>query len=137
MQVEITGARELRAHLRRLGRWAVVEYKAIHVEAGELVAEEARRLVPRRTGALSASIRARKLQAGARISAGSAKRVSYAGPVHFGWPSRPNRERRWRGGPIRPNPFLYDAIDKRRADVIALYERRLKELPVFREYGAR
>jgi len=33
---------------------------------------------------------------------------------------------RVRGGPIRPNPFIYDAIDARSNEVVAEYERQLE-----------
>jgi hypothetical protein len=42
----------------------------------------------------------------------------YAGVIHFGWP-RHN---------IEPQPFLYDALDKRFDEVTKLYELRIAAL---------
>ena len=47
-----------------------------------------------------------------------AKSVPYAGVIHFGWP-RHN---------IEPQPFLYDALDRRSDEVIKLYEDRITDL---------
>jgi hypothetical protein len=44
--------------------------------------------------------------------------VPYAGPIHFGWP-RHN---------IAPNPFIYDALDDRKAEVIDKYEAHIEAL---------
>jgi hypothetical protein len=44
--------------------------------------------------------------------------VPYAGPIHFGWPAHN----------IEPTPFLYDALDQRRSEVIDLYEQRVGDL---------
>jgi len=66
---------------------------------------------------LAGSIRTTGTKTGGYVRAGSRKAVPYAGPVHFGWPTRPNPAKGWRGGPIRPNPFLYDALDARREQV--------------------
>jgi len=65
------------------------------------------------------------------------KAVPYAGPVHFGWPNRPNAAKGWRGGPIRPNPFLYEAMDKRVGEVMAIYSKYLETLPTSRKLGYR
>ncbi len=42
----------------------------------------------------------------------------YAGVIHFGWP-RHN---------IEPQPFLYDALDKRFDEVVRVYEKRITDL---------
>jgi hypothetical protein len=51
------------------------------------------------------------------VTAGS-RSVPYAGPIHFGWP-RHN---------IKPQPFLYDAADRRINDVVNVYEKRVDAL---------
>jgi len=105
---------------------AKTQIRDAHKNAAEPVLEEALRLVPRRSGKLAGSLRAAGTLSGGRVSAGLA-RVPYAGPIHFGWPTRPNRSKGWRGGPIRPNPFLYDALDARRQQVLDVYETRVNE----------
>jgi hypothetical protein len=106
---------------------AVEDLKAAHKSAADLVAAAARPLVPRRTGTLAGTLRTSGTTRGGRVAAGR-KSVPYAGPVHFGWPSRPNPAKGWRGGPIRPNPFIYDALDRRRAEVEGQFERYLLEV---------
>lgn len=122
--IQIEGAREVRRAFKQAG--AMKELKEANKQAAAVVVKDAVLLVPKRSGALAKSIRAAGLQSGAEVRAGRAS-VPYAGPIHFGWPNRPNKARKWRGGPIRPNPFLYKAIDRRRGDVLKVYERRVNE----------
>lgn len=121
--VEVAGARELRRQLRAMQR-GIDGLRDLHKDLGELVGDRAAQLVPVQSGRLRGTIRAAGQATGAVVRAGYAV-VPYAGPVHFGWPSRPNSARDWRGGPIPPNPFLYDALDDRRGEVFDQYERRV------------
>lgn len=82
-------------------------------EEGEATARGARSRAPVLRGRLRGSIRA----SGGTVTAGGVG-VPYAGPIHFGWPSRPNPARGWRGGPIAPNPFLFDALDERERHMV-------------------
>jgi hypothetical protein len=91
--------------------------RVLNLEAAEVVKQKADGLVPRRTGKLARSVRAAASQKSARVRAGY-QRVPYAGPIHFGWPARG----------IRPNPFLYDALDARRGQVVEVYERGIDRL---------
>lgn len=125
-EVQIEGAREFRRALKRAAG-DLNDLKATHKRAAEIVATQAKFLVPERTGRLKATIRASGTQRAAFVRAGTA-RVPYAAPIHFGWPSRPNKGRGWRGGPIRPQPFIYDAMDKRIGEVVAVYERRVSDI---------
>ena len=134
--VRVEGAREVRRQLRALQdaidqQAAKGDLKAMNLEAAQIVKREALNLVPVRTGLLKSSIREAAAQRSARVRAGY-KRVPYAGPIHFGWASRPNAGLGWRGGPIRPNTFLYDALDRRRGEVADSYERQLQR--VIRKY---
>lgn len=124
--IEVEGAKETRRKLRDL-EGGLKDLKAAHKEAAELVAKQAAFLVPVRKGRLQASIRASGTQREGVVRAGTA-RVPYAGPIHFGWPTRPNKQRGWRGGPIRPQPFIYDAMDRRIGEVLRVYEDRVEEL---------
>jgi hypothetical protein len=122
VKTEILGLREVQRDLNKLGDDTKNEMKDTHKEAAEVVVMGAKRLVPYRTGALAASIRALATKSSGRVRAGSAS-VPYAGPIHFGWPARA----------ITPNPFIYDALDDRRDDIRELYEERIDEL--IRNYG--
>lgn len=85
--------------------------------SGEIVATEARTLVPVLTGRLRDSIRVSKALARVSISAGGA-RVPYANPIHWGWYKRN----------IRPNPFFVGAIGTTRDEVYRTYYAQLDKL---------
>lgn len=125
--IQIAGLAALRGQIRAVDPALVIHIKEINKEAAEDVADRARAMVPKRTGALAGTIRASGIAKGAVVRAGFAA-VPYAGPIHFGWPNRPNPGRRWRGAPLSPHPFLFDALDQRRKQIEDLYDRRLGEL---------
>lgn len=54
--------------------------------------------------------------------------VPYAGPIHFGWNTRPNPSKKWIGGPIKPNPFLWRAYQRKLGEVVRVYDIDLKKL---------
>ena len=110
------GARELRAALKKAGDDAS-DLKDLHKEVGDLVAGEAKTIVPRRSGTLAGTIRASRAKGAALVRAGTSG-IPYAGVIHFGWP----------GHNIEPQPFLYDAVDARKDEVIRLYEERVAEI---------
>ena len=87
-------------------------------EAAQVVADQAKVEVPRRSGRLARSIGVQASQTSASVKAGTAARVPYAGPIHFGWPKRN----------IRPQPFLYEAMDKRIGEVRRAYEKNLGKI---------
>jgi len=87
-------------------------------EAAQVVADQAKVEVPRRSGRLARSIGAQASQTSAFVKAGTPSRVPYAGPIHFGWPKRN----------IRPQPFLYEAMDKRIGEVRRAYEKNLGKI---------
>jgi len=91
--------------------------KSTHLKAAEIVVGASKRFVPIKTGALAQSIRPAAVMSGGRVKVGSAS-VPYAGPIHFGWPARR----------IKPQPFVYDALDTRRGEVSRLYEKRMAVL---------
>lgn len=117
LPVVIQGMPQLRRQLNALGDAAVNDLKDVHQQNADLVLNEARTIVPVRTGRLRETLRASGTKTGGRVRAGF-KKVPYAGPIHFGW-SRRN---------IKPNPFLYDALDKRRSEVVQNYERQIDAL---------
>jgi hypothetical protein len=131
-RIQINGLKETRAALRGVSVDSKQDIKQAHRAAAEIVAKQAKYEVPRRSGALEASIRAAATQTQGKVKAGFA-RTPYAGPIHFGWPTRPNPAKGWRGGPIRPQPFIYEAADKRIDEVVGAYEKRVGE--IIRKYG--
>ena len=113
-RIQIDGLKETQQALRELSSDLKTELKATHKQAAEVIVEGAKRYVPMRTGKLAASIRAAATMTSGKVRAGSAA-VPYAGPVHFGWPARR----------IKPQPFIYDAMDVRRQEVYNLYAQRI------------
>lgn len=118
----IEGLREVQKALSDLSGDLKNEMKSTHLKAAEIVVDGAKRIAPVRTGRLAASIRAAAVRTGGRVRVGSSA-VPYAGPIHFGWPARR----------IKPQPFVYDALDPRRAEVANVYADRINHLIV--QYG--
>lgn len=116
----VSGAKELRKALRDMGV-DLADFKAVNQRIADMVAEEARGRAPiGPTGNLRGSIVGKGLKTRGYVKAGTRKsgNVPYAGPIHFGWPARS----------ISPQPFLYDAIDSRRSEVLDVYAKRVGEL---------
>lgn len=113
-RIQIDGLKETQKALRELGDELKYEMKATHRQAAEVIVQGAKRYVPVRSGKLAASIRAAATMTSGKVRAGSAA-VPYAGPIHFGWPKRY----------IKPQPFIYDAMDVRRQEVYDLYAKRI------------
>ena len=118
--------RELRKNLSMLDD-DFEDLKELHLDLAEMVAERAASLAPVRTGRLKETIRASGTKTAGRVRAGF-KRVPWTGPVHFGWATRPDAAKGWRGGPIHPNPFLYDALDERHNQVFETYFEGIKKI---------
>jgi hypothetical protein len=116
--VQVRGARELRRAIRQAqDKDLKKELSRAHKSAADIVANEAKRIVPRRSGRLQGSIRPGGTQTSGVVRAGKAA-VPYAGVIHFGWPRRN----------IRPNTFLYDAADARVDEVVAQYEEAIRAI---------
>lgn len=118
--VRITGLTEVNQRLSKLDADVKKGIKAVNKEAATIVSDTAKTIVPVRKGLLQRAIRpGGTLKAGV-VRAGNNKSVPYAGPVHFGVGPRAGQR-----GPhnIKPQPFLYEALDKRRDDVIERYEK--------------
>lgn len=117
-QVRIDGLNDVLRDLRRLKeRDTLKAIRQANLDAAKLVAEQGKIEAPRRSGRLAASVGARATQKSGSVKAGSPSRVPYAGPIHFGWFRRH----------IRPNPFLYRAVDKRIGEVFAAYTKQLDQ----------
>jgi HK97 gp10 family phage protein len=94
------------------------EIKAAGSAAGDLVANEARNLVPVRTGALRNTIKVSKALRSVSVKAGNNGRVPYANPIHWGWFKRN----------IKPQPFFIKALGITRNEVYQNYYRTLDRL---------
>ncbi len=114
---KVTGLREVRKALKQYGDETKTALKPANLEAARVVAEKSKYFVPVRTGALESTIRALATTKSGKVRVGNAK-VEYAGPIHFGWPARL----------IKPQPFIYDALDDRIDQVISVYNSAIDEL---------
>jgi len=114
--ITVEGARELRAALKAV-EGGIADLKTVHADAAGIVEKRAGEIVPRLSGALFNSLRSSGQQTAGVVRAGSAG-VPYAGIIHFGSAARN----------IRPQPYLYDAIDDRRKEVVEVFEQRVNEL---------
>ena len=113
--VRVEGGRELRRKFREVGD-DMTDLKDLHKELADDVAGTAKTKTPVRSGRLRNSIRGSGTQTAARVRAGNNRKsgptsVPYAAPIHFGWGRRG----------IKPQPFLYEALDDRRQEVIDRY----------------
>jgi hypothetical protein len=126
--IKITGLSEVQRNLRKLSTDALdlnkTEFLETNKQVAEIIINESKKYVPVRSGALAAAIRNASTKKSAKVRAGSAA-VPYAGPIHFGWPSRS----------IKPNTFLYEAIDARRAEVANRYAELVSDLIVKYDLG--
>jgi hypothetical protein len=95
-----------------------VEIKAAGSAAGDLVANEARNLVPVRTGALRNTIKVSKALRSVSVRAGNNGRVPYANPIHWGWFKRN----------IKPQPFFVKALGITRDEVYRNYYKTIDRL---------
>ena len=126
--IKITGLSEVQRNLRKLSTDALdlnkTEFLETNKQVAEIVRNETKKYVPFLTGALAAAIRNASTKKSAKVRAGNAA-VPYAGPIHFGWPSRS----------IKPNTFLYEAIDARKSEVANRYAELVSDLIVKYDLG--
>ena len=118
MRVEVEGITSLARTLRTAGNEGARDFlMAANKEAARAVENAARPLVPRRKGTLAGTLRSAGNAKGGVVLVGRAK-APYAGPIHFGWFKRG----------IRPQPFLFEALDRKAGEIEDIYQRRLDEL---------
>ena len=108
--IKVAGLRSATRALQHIGV-PRDEIKTAGNQAGDLVANQARTLVPVRTGALRNSIRVSKALSKVSVSAGNNRRVPYANPIHWGWFKRN----------IKPQPFFIKALGITRDEVYRNY----------------
>ena len=126
--IRFEGMREFRRALKDVGD-DLEDLKATHKDAAEIVARRAAVISPQRDGMLRDSIDSRGTKTKGYVRAGGRHAV-YAGPIHFGsprgWP--PDGFGGFGKGRLNPQPFLYDALDQRRAEVLDEYGDRIDDL---------
>jgi HK97 gp10 family phage protein len=122
--IKVVGLNEAIRNLRAIGVPSS-EIGQASQEAGEVVASRARSLVPVRTGALRATIKAKKIARKVVVSAGNNNRVPYANPIHFGWNyDKVNLQPK----NIRPRPFFSNALSSTRNQVYQIFFANIEKL---------
>ena len=103
-------------------------FKDIHKGAADIVAEEARRRAPVRSGRLRKEIRTSGTAKGGVVRVGR-KRIPYVGRVIFGDPVT-FRDQLMRRAQTRRvgSPFIYDAADAKFREVVDYYDDELEEI---------
>jgi len=81
--VQISGLNEAVAGLKAMG--AESELQKLNFQIGTRVGNEARQLVPVRTGSLQGSIRTSRSAKGVIVLAGRDPAIPYANPINWGW----------------------------------------------------
>lgn len=119
--VKVEGARELRRTLAAAGH-DLADMTAANAEVAALVAGYGSRSAPRRSGRLAGSHRGNKSKTQAVVRAGGAS-VPYANAIHWGVGARAGLR-----GPhnIAPRPWLWQAANDHRPEVIDLYWQRVE-----------
>ena len=119
--IKVRGFNQAIRSLRELGV-PDNEIKDAGQEAGDLVANEARSLVPVRSGRLRDSIRVGRQLRRVVIQAGNNRTtksgVPYANPIHWGWFKRN----------IKPQPFFVKALGITRDEVYRAYYDNIAKL---------
>lgn len=114
VRIRVEGLRKTIRHMEQAGV-ASQDMKILMHEVGLLVVKAA--APPRDSGRLATTIRAGRGKTKAVVRAGGAK-APYAGVIHYGWPARN----------IAPNPFLVDAMQRRRTAVLSRLDQGIDEL---------
>jgi HK97 gp10 family phage protein len=129
--IKVAGLNEAIRALRAMGVPSA-EIGQASQEAGEIVANTARSLVPVRTGALRSTIKAKKIARKVVVSAGNNNKVPYANPIHFGWNyDKVNQQAK----NIRPRPFFSNALSRTRPQVYQVFFKNLDRL--FQKYSTK
>jgi HK97 gp10 family phage protein len=115
--IKLTGLKEVRKQLKEYGDATKTALKPANLAAAKVVIAAANYTIPVLTGTLKSTMRPLATNKSGKVRVGNAK-VEYAGPIHFGWPSRL----------IKPQPFIYEALDQRINEVISIYNSAIDEL---------
>lgn len=115
--VRVVGARELRAKLRKFGD-DLEDLKAIHKEAADIAATEARRRVPVKTGTLRGSIKSSGTKTKGIVRAASTgKSKPYGARQH--WVQQQGRP---------GDEFVFKAVGAKGRQIVDLYFDRVDDL---------
>ena len=126
--IEIKGLKQAQRLMGRIDADFKKRFKEIHKGAAVIVADEARRQAPVRSGRLRNDIRTSGTTKGGVVRVGR-KKIPYVGRVLFGDPVT-FTDRLMRRAQTRrtPQPFIYKAADIQFRNVVDYYEDELEEI---------
>lgn len=121
--ITVEGLADLQVAFKAIGV-PVDAIKDANQASGKVVADEAKRQAPSRSGKLRKSIRIARVTTHVKIRAGM-KSIPYANPIHWGWfYDRENFIYK----NIKPNPFMARALGYTRDEVIKNYIDQMQKL---------
>lgn len=130
--LQLEGGRQFRKALKEAGD-DLSDLKDTHLEAAEIVAKASQGVVPRKSGALAASIRPAGTTTAGIVRAGK-KAVPYANAIQWGrkmWPSTtatPAPPRTRHLAPIRPTYFITGPASQTEPQWVELYFTRVTQM---------
>jgi hypothetical protein len=123
--IRISGLAEFQKALRNAGDGLQKQLRLVFNDAADIVVPRARPRLPRRTGALQASLRASSGQRDARVTLGKAK-TPYAGFIEFG--GRVGRNKSVRRPFIVGGRTIYPAVRSEEAQIAEAMAKGLNRL---------
>ena len=126
--IEIKGLRQAQRMMGKIDADFKKRFKDIHKGAADIIADEARRRAPVRSGRLRRDIRTSGTTKGGVVRVGR-KKLPYAGRVIFGDPIT-FKDRVMRKAQTRRigTPFIYEAADAKFREVVDYYDDELEEI---------
>lgn len=121
--ITVDGLADIQVAFKAIGV-PVEAIKDANQASGKVVADEAKRQAPDRTGRLRRSIRIARVTTHVKIRAGM-KSIPYANPIHWGWFYDRNS---FVHRNIKPNPFMARALGYTRDEVIKNYIEQMQKL---------
>lgn len=132
IKIQVLGLREFRQALRAAESQLPRELRKVFNTAAQAVVADAKAAVPRRSGDLAKSIRARSTSTEGRVAMGYDQRVPYAGFIEFGGRVGKGRKGKGTGSVQRPfvrgGRYLYPAFLRHQLEVLRAMENALREL---------
>lgn len=125
VDIEIHGLREFQASLRRMDATLPKRLRIALNQASQVVVDDARPLVPRRSGAAAGSLKVRSSQREARVAAGGRKAPYYAW-LDFG--GRVGRRRSVARPFYKEGRYIYPSLSQNRDEIQRVMGRALAEL---------
>jgi hypothetical protein len=116
-EVRVDGLAQIRDALRGAGE-DLSDLKKLMHSVGDIVADEARRTVPVRTGRLKRSIRANSSASRMQVKSGDKRSAPYAGVINYGW----------RAKNIPETDFMQNAETATAERVDTEFQRSIREL---------